>query len=498
LAGRPVVTRSLWYDYDQTMLIVDWVEGVEAHDVRTSFLIPGTLTSRDLANGRIRSTNVSGGNVQIQSLLQPGQASTFRTSGIFTSNSAGNNPAATQFFTYANGSFVAFATLITAYNTGNPPDITAQWLNTAAVGQPVQLRLTKGVVSQDITFTPPTLKYPPADVSINGTYSDIVYDKQGRLHLAYYDRDAQMLKYTVRSTNGKWSPVETVDNIPLHGFNPSIALDGNGHPGIAYTDANNGDLMYAFNDGSAWSVQDADAPGSTGHYPSLAFARFDLPFISYYDKTHGALKLATIDEGKWKLATIDSGDIGTRDVGRYSQIVLDPSRPTASKWGIVYEDTGGGRYLYALQGTIHGGVQKNSYTIFEVGKAPKLGGYTSLAYDSANRPTVSYYDSSITGLKFAKSSGDTFNGINFTASTVVSKGAVGYYASLYYDASARPNILFFNRDKSKVQKATFSSNAWAIVDLATGGREIHVAQYNGTVAYTNLNEAKRELDVLFL
>lgn len=499
LSGGPVVSRSLWYDYDGTILVVDWVEGAESHQAQTSFLLPTTTTSRNLAEGWIRTTNASG-NVKIQAILQPGQAASYRTTGIFTSSNPPPNHSdpATQFFVYQTGSFVAFATLITAYAGGSPPDTSAQLLSTPAAGAPVSIRLTRGGIDQDITFDPPDLDRLDANATSRGSYSDLAYDKNGKLHHVFYDRDDKNLKYTARSTNGNWSIVETIDNGYLVGFDPSIAITSTGRVGVAYTNANNGDLKYAFHSGTEWTVETVDAKGSTGHYPSLAFSRGNGPVITYYDKTKGDLRMASSATSGWALSTIDSGSIGTKDVGRFSHLVLDPSRPDATKWAIAYEDTGGGRYLYAVQGNLLGGTQANGYTFFTVSASTKLGGYTSLAFDPSNRPHISYYDSAISGLRYAKSSGDTFSGVAFTASTVTEKGAVGYYSNLYFNASNQPTIFYFDKTRAKAMRVVFSSNKWNVTELAAGGREIHVARSGSALAYTNLDEAVPALKVLFL
>ena len=44
----------------------------------------------------------------------------------------------------------------------------------------------------------------------------------------------------------------------------------------------------------------------------------------------------------------------------------------------------------------------------------------------------------------------------------------------------------------------FRAGKWTTSGLATGGREINVARFNGTVAFTNLDESEDELQVLFL
>jgi hypothetical protein len=502
LRGAPVVSRSIWFDYDDTMLVVDWVEGGAAHDLRSSFLIPGASTSRDLAAGWITSNNDDGGNVKVQAILQPGQRATYRTKDVFTSSDPPPNhhDPATQIFVYQTGSFAVFATLITTYDGDSPPDVTASLLSTPAPGRRVSIRLSDGDGNErDVTFTPPGLRLGPS-AATRGSFSDIAFDARGNLHLAYFDRDDQNLKYSVRDPRGTWARVETIDNAPLSGYEPSIAVNDDGRVGVAYTDASHGDLKFALLDGRRWTVQTVDAKGSTGHYPSLAFGRAGEAVITYYDKTQGDLRIASGTGGKWTRRTLDAGSAGTRDVGRFSSLALDPSSGRESRWAIAYEDTGGGRYLYAVQGKLARGDYDGStgYTTFIVADAPKLGGYTSLAFDSGNRPHVSFYDSSITGLRYARSAGDSSGGVRFSASTVIEIGAAGYYSNLYFNESGHPTILYFDRTRSRAMRAVFADNRWSTSPLAPGGREINVARFNGTVAYTNLDEDADELEVLFL
>src|SRR5688572_20602903 len=268
---------------------------------------------------------------------------------------------------------------------------------------------------------------------------------------------------------------------------------------MGYTIANNGDLKSAFQNCSEWAVQTVDAKGSTGHYPSLAFSRNNGAVITYFDKTKGDLRMASTATAGWTLTTLDAGQVGTADVGRFSHLVLDPSRPDSSKWAIAYEDTGGGRYRYAVQGNLLGGEQRGGYTFFNVDPTvPKLGGYTYLAFDSAHRPAVSFYDSNSTGLKFARSSGDTFGGVAFTSGFVTTPHAIGYYSNLYFDSTGKPNIFYFDRTHNLAMRArNGSGSTWTLTTLAPGGREIHIARRGTTLAYTNLNEAVPSLEVLF-
>jgi hypothetical protein len=501
LAGGPVVSRSIWYDLDGTMLIVDWMNSGASHTAKTSFLLPGTNVSRDLTAGWMESTNSSGGNVKVQSLLQPGQTASFKQSGIFTSSNPPPNQSdpATQFFITQTGSFVAFATLVTAYNGTTPPNISATLDSAITSGHGVGITLTKNGVSQDIAFNPPQIAIQ-GDATTNGQYTDIKYDAKGNLHMAYYDDVAKDLKYAVRDTHGNWSPIQTIDNTLEAGVDASMAIAPNGTIGIAYSDSHVGDLKYAQFDGTNWTIQTVDTKGSTGHYPSLAFSRNNGAAITYYDLSHGDLRMAVSANtaSGWILSTIDSGSVGTKDVGRYSDLQLDPSRSTASKWAISYDDDSAGKIMYAVQGSIGGGVQKNGYTFFTISDVTQAGGYTSLAFDSQNRPAISFYDAGITGLRFSQSSGSTTAGPILFATTIVNQtGTLGAYTDLSFDANGAATIFYFDKTHNRVLRSVFSNKKWTTTAMSAGGREIHVARFGKTLAYTDLDITVPTLKVLF-
>jgi hypothetical protein len=71
LNGSPVLTRSIWYDYNDTMVIVDWANGGAAHNYSVGFNLAGSASKN--SDGSIQSTN-GGGDVKITPLLQSGQS----------------------------------------------------------------------------------------------------------------------------------------------------------------------------------------------------------------------------------------------------------------------------------------------------------------------------------------------------------------------------------------------------------------------------------------
>jgi hypothetical protein len=243
-------------------------------------------------------------------------------------------------------------------------------------------------------------------------------------------------------------------------------------------------------------VQTVDSKGSTGLYPSLAFSRNNGPVISYYNRTQGDLDLAQSSGTGFSIMAVDSKG----DVGRFSSLMLDPNRPTATKWAIGYEDTSNGNYKYALQGLFGGGTQINGYTNYTADNDAIAGGYLSLAfYDSGQtgekkyEPAMSFYDAANSALKYAWS---TDAGADWSSETVANKNIQGLYTNLFFDSSGDPNIFYYNRSDNEEIWAILHKGKWTFTNLRAGGRETHVSVNSaGVIAYSDLDETAGTLTV---
>ncbi len=255
-----------------------------------------------------------------------------------------------------------------------------------------------------------------------GEYSSIAVDSADNVHISYYNRASDRLKYatnvgtwtttTVGSTSGGEytsialgsddslhishinssvvlmytnSTVTTGNNvdtvITVTGFN-SIALDSSNIPHISYYDDSNTRLKHAqYDSGVGWirGIVDESTGVDVGQYSSIAIDSLGYIHISYYDATNGDLKHAVYDilEAVWLRETVDSAD----DVGQYSSIAIDSN----DKVHISYYDATNGDLKYATNAG-------STWAIETVDSAYDVGQYSSIAVDSNDSVHISYHE----------------------------------------------------------------------------------------------------------
>jgi hypothetical protein len=183
-----------------------------------------------------------------------------------------------------------------------------------------------------------------------GAHTSLAIDGQDHPHISYWDDLNKDLKYA-RWDGATWS-IETVDSSGNVGQYTSLAVDGEDVPHISYVDRTNYNLKYAWWDGSAWQLETVDASGVVSceaiHSPpqwgcstSLSLGAEGHPHISYHDATNGDLEYAYWDGSGWQLETVDGAD----DVGQGNSLALD----TGGQAHISYYDAANGDLKYASQ-----------------------------------------------------------------------------------------------------------------------------------------------------
>jgi len=141
-----------------------------------------------------------------------------------------------------------------------------------------------------------------SDVDSRRTHNDyvgignsIALDSNGDSHIAYLDTTKNLVKYA-RLEDGRWQK-EVVDELAARGEvdHVSLQIDRQGRAHLAYYDAGVGALKYALRDEKGWHTEVVDHNGNVGKYPSLCLDANDHPYIAYYALDDGALRIAHLE-----------------------------------------------------------------------------------------------------------------------------------------------------------------------------------------------------------
>ena len=158
-----------------------------------------------------------------------------------------------------------------------------------------------------------------------GRFCSMVFDPDGpHIHAACYDETKLRPIYALLGASLSIEPIE--DSVfDGSGWYPSIALDPDGQPAVAYYDFSNSELKYAKRNAvNDWDVEVVDALPDTGSYPHLRFDPFSgRSYILYHSAEDNELKLAykRPDLTYWfSNLTVGSGYAGTRP-----RFVVDPA-----------------------------------------------------------------------------------------------------------------------------------------------------------------------------
>ena len=514
LTGSPEVGRSVWYDKDGTFVIVDWGKSTKSQDYGISFTLPADgdptnwIDAGDYRYARSRHGD-GGKNVILKSLELPGQS--WLNNNAFVTNVGEGDylDDAKRLAVRGAGTDQVFVTLVQAYDGNAVPGDTLQALATPTTGGAFTIRLNRdGGGFEDITFTPPPYEnVSPEGPGLNAFFHDVAYGADGRLHMAYLDRTTDSFRYTVKDEQtGAWSEPSTIDDDNAFvGYYADLQIDRNGNPGVSYFDGYYGDLKYAWlsEETNAWEVETIDAKKSVGLYTSLAYSRnSNAPIISYHHRSNGELRVASkqgVDN--WLIEVVDGGAVSGTRAGQFSQIAMDPNRTDVNgRWVVAYADTTRNTFKF---GAYNGSA---GFTIEEVDpNMGLLGGYLSLGFvDSGTghdnavggdrwQPVMSYYESAPgTALRYAyRTKTNVAQPGDWTSFYLDGNGGGkrgGLYTSLQV-VDNRPTIFHFDSKETRLKRVRqLPDGSWDYNwNAPVGGRLISTAQFNGTVAYTNLD-----------
>ena len=324
-------------------------------------------------------------------------------------------------------------------------------------------------------------------VFADGTANAMAYDASGRLWVAYYDTAEKNLKYGLRNADGTWASLANAvidegtvppDKDPALadvGQMVTMVIERGGRPGVAYYDAYNADLKYAYYNGASWDVSVVESYRTTGYYPSIAFnPGTNRPAIAYHYATNGDLRLRQFNGSNWGGDADYQWVDGQGDnVGRFCVLALD----RAGRWAVGYDDSTNGAAKYAFQGS--GG----TWAVRMVDNVPTSDvAFTSIAFDANNRPALAYYDTNAADLKFAKGTDSTASA--WTVEALATKNTAGKYTNLFYDGATNKFTVYYNLEAggvTKINSLTGNSGSWGDAQTlyAGGGSEARVLKTPG-------------------
>lgn len=226
------------------------------------------------------------------------------------------------------------------------------------------------------------------------------------------------------ATGFTWQ-VDTVDD---NGAKPSLAVDADGVPHIAYMlEAQPGFVKYAILTADGWDISTV----STGYLYGpldIQVSNEGIPQISWHSHDEEDAGYAVLVDGQWEVQFIDhpghdgwDNNLAIDSQGRPHIVSIDPVQ-FGGQSGVEYATWDG-----------------DSWSVEEVGSGPlpyEFGSF--IALDSRDRPHVVWFDNDSQDLKYAVKDDGAWQ-----VSTVASEGDVGRYASLAIDSQGNPAISYY-------------------------------------------------------
>lgn len=243
------------------------------------------------------------------------------------------------------------------------------------------------------------------------------------------------------------------------GIKPDLALAPDGSPGIAYlVEEIEGFVAYA-DAATGWTperVVDGYFYGPIG----LAYAPDGAPHIAYHDhqdtsfnQDKGDLTLAVRTGSAWASEAInDDGHDGWD-----STIVIGADGVTRAA-GIDPEQFGG------TDGVEYYEFRDGAWDVTAIGSGPVAYEFNvSLAVDPDGNPALTYYDNNEQNLVYAVRRNGTWS-----IEVVDSEGDAGRYSSLTFDAAGNPHISYLRFEeptRGTVRYATLEDGGWTTGDV---------------------------------
>jgi len=230
----------------------------------------------------------------------------------------------------------------------------------------------------------------------------------------------------------------------------SLRIDRYGNAHLAYVDSENAVLKYSFWDHNLQKWFTTSLDRSQG-FCSLTLDSKQFPHISYLDYGTGKLKYAHWDGSTWQKAAIE---ISAKEISFYTSIALDSKdQPSISFY--EYFSAGGDNDLHLRVVSWNGSM----WELRTADNTRGSGKFNSIAVDSAGNPQVAYADVAYenSSLRYARWNGGSWH-------TAVLEGADGpkymHSVSLLLDSKDIPHIAYTDAGTNQVKYATQRDGKW--------------------------------------
>ena len=249
---------------------------------------------------------------------------------------------------------------------------------------------------------------------------------------------------TAPATGYTW----VIDTVDLRGAKPSLAVDRDGVPHIAYLlEAMPGFVKHAVPSDAGWDITTVSSGYLYGPL-DIQLSQQGVPQISWHSHDEEDAAYGVLVDGQWQVQFIQhpghdgwDNNLAIDSAGRPHITSIDPVQ-FGGQSGVEYATFDG-----------------NSWTVEEVGSGPipyEFG--TFIVLDSQERPHVVWFDSSDKDLKYALKDGGSWQ-----ISTVDTQGDVGRFPSLAIDSQDNPAISYFESTGGStgyVKVAQWDGNQW--------------------------------------
>ncbi len=277
--------------------------------------------------------------------------------------------------------------------------------------------------------------------SVYGSIS-LVLDSTGAPHISYNGRNSSLQYASLVS--GAWQ-IEEIEEVG-YSENPSLALDSNDQPHLAYL--YNGDLNYAYWDGS-WHTEVVEA-GVGYNRPSLVLDSLDRPHIGY-QHGYSTIDHAYKDGSTWVLQTAADGyawaglvslALDTQDLPHLSYF--------AEPAGVQYASYDGAQWVIENVDTCDWGPCS-----------------TSLALDGNDHPLLAYYDDGSQSLKYA-----FYDGAAWQFSLLdIGLGEYGGYLAMALGPDGQPDIAYEDDSFNLLKYAHLDGSVWVTEVIDSGNQQ---------------------------